>query len=240
MIKVLKSILRKVLPEYTLGMIDFYRFPQWHSDRYGPFNDQIGRLNIINQLVEVYHPQYIIETGTYRGSTTAHLSRSTGLPVFSIEANRRTYGFSKTRLKADPNIHLSCGDSRLELQNIAEQNHLERQRGLVYLDAHWGEELPLLDELNFVFTKLPDSIVVIDDFQVPYDAGYGYDDYGSGQALTLAYLAPILNSFDILPFFPVCAAEEETGARRGCCILSAKSEIRRLLDSSFLIRPYSG
>lgn len=57
-------------------------------------------------------------------------------------------------------------------------------RLFAYLDAHWGEDLPLAEKLEIVFSWDSDAIVMIDDFQVPDDPGYAYDDYGPGKALT--------------------------------------------------------
>ena len=58
----------------------------------------------------------------------------------------------------------------------------------VYLDAHWAEELPLAEELCIVASAWTRCVVMVDDFQVPGDSGYAYDDYGPGLALTEDYL----------------------------------------------------
>jgi hypothetical protein len=36
---------------------------------------------------------------------------------------------------------------------------------LVYLDAHWGDDLPLLDELEIVLKAKPEALILIDDFE---------------------------------------------------------------------------
>jgi hypothetical protein len=43
---------------------------------------------------------------------------------------------------------------------------------------------------------------MIDDFQVPDDNGYGYDDYGVGKALIRGYIAPLASQFDLAEFYP--------------------------------------
>ena len=60
---------------------------------------------------------------------------------------------------------------------------------LFYLDAHWHEYLPLRDELEIALGQFANAVVLIDDFQVPDDPGYGFDDYGPGKTLNLEYLA---------------------------------------------------
>lgn len=87
-----------------------------------------------------------------------------------------------------------------------------------YLDAHWGEDLPLRDELEIIFSKWKRPIVMVDDFQVP-NSDYGFDDYGPGKALNLSYIEPVVSDHKISVFFPAVNSSEETGARRGSVVL---------------------
>jgi hypothetical protein len=60
---------------------------------------------------------------------------------------------------------------------------------------------------------------MIDDFQVPGDGGYRYDDYGPGKALTEEYLPTSeLEGWTLL--YPTASSADEAGARRGCCVLA--------------------
>ena len=94
-----------------------------------------------------------------------------------------------------------------------------------YLDAHWEEDLPLAQELEIIASNWSHAVVMIDDFRVPGDEGYGYDDYGPGKALTADYLPfGALTDWSIL--YPLAASEEETGARRGCCVLASPAMSR--------------
>jgi hypothetical protein len=58
----------------------------------------------------------------------------------------------------------------------------------------------------------------VDDFQVPGDSGYGYDDYGPGKALTLDYVRPLRDQYGLRVYFPSAPAADETGACRGCAV----------------------
>ena len=77
---------------------------------------------------------------------------------------------------------------------------------------------------------------MIDDFQVPGDAGYGYDDYGAGKILSLPYL-----HVDKLPglklYWPSARSAEETGFRRGCLVLATGRESARKLERLRRLRP---
>jgi hypothetical protein len=46
---------------------------------------------------------------------------------------------------------------------------------LFYLDAHWEEYLPLRDELQLIYNNFPRAVVLVDDFKVDDDLGYGFD-----------------------------------------------------------------
>jgi hypothetical protein len=90
----------------------------------------------------------------------------------------------------------------------------------IYLDAHWGNDLPLAEELEIVFGACEGAIVMVDEFEVPFDAGYGFDDYGPGKALTAAYIEPAIVSHSLGTFYPSTPSASESGARRGCVVLA--------------------
>jgi hypothetical protein len=72
---------------------------------------------------------------------------------------------------------------------------------------------------------------MIDDFRVPFDQGYGYDDYGDAKAFTAAYIRPAVCSFQLRTFYPSTPSAEETGARRGCVVLVKEGSLARIMDS---------
>jgi hypothetical protein len=43
---------------------------------------------------------------------------------------------------------------------------------------------------------------MIDDFEVPFDPGYGYDDYGSGKTLVASYIRPVISAHQLQAFYP--------------------------------------
>lgn len=63
-----------------------------------------------------------------------------------------------------------------------------------------------------------DRVAVIDDFQVPDDAGYGLDDYGYGACHTPDYGGSALQRHRLPACFLAQSSEEETGAHRGCLV----------------------
>lgn len=100
---------------------------------------------------------------------------------------------------------------------------------LCYLDAHWQDDLPLAEELELILSSDRASVIIIDDFAVPFDPEYQYDDYGPGKVLNLEMLSHVVPKGAAL-FFPALPAREETGARRGCAVISV-GHITSHLDS---------
>src|SRR5215469_9476666 len=77
----------------------------------GPFNGQGARCLIFAELVHTLAPDVILETGTFRGTTTEWIA-AFQLPVYSIESEPESFGFARERLKATDNVTLHLDDSR--------------------------------------------------------------------------------------------------------------------------------
>lgn len=217
------------------GRCDYRLRPHRRQALSGPFNGQDFRQRLFAELTTRIGFVAIVETGTHLGSTTAHFRRTTGLPIHSFEASPRFHGFAAEHLRGLPDLHLHLGDSRAGLRRLAATRVLPPGRLFVYLDAHWLAELPLAEEIALAFRYWPDAVVMIDDFAVPDDPGYGFDDYGPGRVLTLAYLV----DHGLLPagvWFPRCAASAETGARRGCVVLAGAADVVGALDACATLR----
>ena len=180
----------------------------------------------------------IVETGTFRGVTTEFMASNSPVCVYSIEANRRNYGFSRARLRRVRNVELYCGDSVMHLALLLPRLLL-RGSGFFYLDAHWDTHLPLLEELEGIFSKTLDVVVMIDDFQVPEDPGYRFDDYCQAGTLCLEYIAEIMEHYEITAFFPRCPSSQENGALRGMVLL-ATGELAKTLDQLSSVRRWKG
>jgi len=211
------AAVRAMVGERNLGRLDYLLRPRLRNTWGGPFNGQDRRREIFVEIVRVTRRQALIETGTYLGTTTAFMA-TLGLPVFTVESNARFHAFSAWRLRPyRHSVQLFYGDSREFLRCLDHGSRFPGRGALFYLDAHWYSHLPLLEELQIIFDRWSDSIVMVDDFCVPGTA-YGYDDYGPGQILNLEYLKP-LKRLDLAAFMPAVGPESETGAKRGCVIL---------------------
>ena len=197
-----------------------------------PFNGQAERTKIILELVGALKPAACIETGTFFGFTAARLAEF-GTPVYTIERDPGFFHVSRVRLLRKRNVRVLQGDSARVLPELAADGRIRKP--FVYLDAHWGEGLPLVTEVETVLRAWHDCVIVVDDCLVPHDPDYGYDTY-AGQALSQDMLT--LPS-DVVAAYPSLSAANETGARRGTLYLGqgcGATSLRDLIDSGQLVR----
>lgn len=203
--------------------------PKWVESEEIGFNGQKHRKLIFQDLLEAFNFDAIIETGTWIGDTTEYMAHSSNLPVYSCELNKLSNSLAKIRLQDIPNITLALSDSRSFLKNISNTD-VSKKRVFIYLDAHWYADFPLQEELEIICSGWKEFVIMIDDFQVPGDNGYRYDDYGTGKTLSLDTFSDILSKFELIPFFPAVSFAEESGHRRGCVVLARKKDFCEILS----------
>lgn len=124
----------------------------------------------IAALVSKHMVQTIIETGTYKGSTSKALAN--WAPVVTIELDSVLFNETASM----KNVTQFGGDSAELLPKILTG---VKEPVLFYLDAHWGNHSPLLDELKAIRgCKRP--VIVIHDFKNPDRPDFGYDSWDVG------------------------------------------------------------
>jgi len=188
-------------------------------------NGQQKRKEIVRLICDCFRPELAIETGTFFGSTTGYLATLLNVPVISSEIRSRYYHVARRILRNLPNVDVRLQDSRSLLREVATDANLTGKRTFFYLDAHWYDDLPLADELDIIASHWPEFVAVIDDFQVPDAPEYGYDDYGEGRRLDLSLIDVSLKKHDLKALFPRAPAQEETGQRRGCCVIVRRRSV---------------
>jgi hypothetical protein len=225
-----------LMPPRLAARVDYLRpelrMPAWGN---GPLNGQIRRQQAVRRLVAAVPFDEVVETGTFRGASTEFLAALTGIPVYTAENSVRFFEFARRRLGGWPAVRVELTDSRTMLLRLSERRDVGEKTTLFYLDAHWHRDLPLREEVTIVARAWPRAVILIDDFRVPGDPGYGFDDYGPGKRLEASYLSmEELSGWGF--FYPSAPSETETGARRGYIALvspelvpavSAISELRR-------------
>lgn len=195
----------------------------------GPFNGQSVRQELFQSLVSRLGVASIVETGTFRGSSTAFMASQSGLPLFTCEASPRYFHYSSRRLAGLPNVTLRNQDSRLFLKELLDSGTLPPGPVLFYLDAHWHNDLPVWEEIDIIFSRNVPAVIVIDDFRVPGDPGFSYDDYGAGKCLSVQDLRENSGS-EADWFFPHGSSASESGRKRGCAVLARGEQAARIVQ----------
>lgn len=145
------------------------------------FNGQVKRFEFISRCLSEGQFTDVIETGTFLGNSTIALASLSESKVHSIEINPRFYRAAKKRFSSnygDFNIQIYQGSSDVVLRQILTDLNPNEAVLFLYIDAHWGTNLPLFSEIEALNSWGGKFIAVIDDFQIPSDSGYGFDHYG--------------------------------------------------------------
>jgi hypothetical protein len=226
----LKGSVRRIvgaMPPLVAASLDHARPGNRHAWG-GAFNGQQARQRMVEDICRACGFVAVIETGTFRGTTTEFLRRTADVSVYTVESNKRYYYYSRLRFARDRRVRVLLGDSRVFLRSAATDAKIPKRKVFFYLDAHWHVDLPLAEELATIGRNWTDSVVVVDDFRVPDDPGYGFDDYGGRNRLSLHSLpAEALAGFAV--FYPAIPSAEETGARRGCLVLATSGQTAHVL-----------
>ena len=223
----------ELFPPKFMALLDLCLRPDF---RYKPLNAQERRKELFDDLAGLVPFEAIVETGTFCGATTEYFARHFKIPVFTTENNSRFYYSAYFRLKKIENVKCFYKDSRLFLKGLGNDTAFPKKNVLFYLDAHWQRDLPLREEVRIIKKFWSESIIIIDDFQVPDDPGYSYDDYGGGKKLCLEYLKEE-PSFDFEIFWPSAKSGTETIAKpAGSIVLATRDRAAELIRGSKLLR----
>jgi hypothetical protein len=195
------------------------------------FNGETLRARIIYEIVRHFKPRAFVETGTYHAATTILANTFLGLPVYSCEVMFRKVVLAKLITRNMPQIEISWSSSVPFLEKVTKR--LSKQRAIFYLDAHAGfasAQLPLIQELNTLLF-LNEFVAVIDDFQVPNERSFGFDQY-KGEVIGLELIEDFLKRSNIrrvyLPGYP---PRLETGFTRGYCVFWKSTTMDAIMDS---------
>lgn len=227
-----KKLVCPYLPVELYGAWEYRCHTEMRNSMGGPFNGQKGRQSLVKSILKEFTVEHIVETGTHRGTTTAFLREHSAARIYTMESSRHFWGYSAYRFMTDNGVTVMRGDSRRALRKVIRKLlHHKSNPIFFYLDAHWEEDLPLREELEIIFSSSIDAIVMIDDFKVPDDGGYSYDDYGIGKALTVEYIDPVTSRYGLDTYFPSVCSENETGAKRGSVTLvKCGTEVSHVLN----------
>lgn len=164
-----------------------------------------------DKLVQRHGIKTVIETGTYRGDSTREFCKRVE-HVVSIELDYKCSQEARELFARHSNVSLRHGDSARHIPHLCGYP----ERWLFFLDAHWNDYWPLLDELKGISQLVKAGtiqipVILIHDFKVP-GKPFGFDTY-KGQDLDWDYVKDAVSS--ICPRYAVSTNEQAEGNNRG-------------------------
>jgi hypothetical protein len=167
-----------------------------------PFNGDTFICEEFLNLKEKFNITTAIETGSCVYSTTQWLGNNFG-SVLTAEVNDEFAKWGKYKIEEMPNVCAFISDSVEFIKSIsnADENYLglkdfSLNNAIFFLDAHWGDFCPLLNELKEIANKVfvfVNPIIAIHDFKVPNEPTLGYDSI-NGQAFDYEWIKKSLEA----------------------------------------------
>jgi predicted O-methyltransferase YrrM len=167
----------------------------------------------IQKIITKLGITHVVETGTYKGGSTKVFAEMEGVQeVHTIELNEENFNDSEKYLADCFNVIMHKGSSEKVLRNVIP--HLIGKKILFFLDAHWEEHCPLLEELEEIAAHGIKPVIIIHDFKVP-GSTLGFDSY-KGQDFEFEWILKSLYSIYDTDFVYVYNDPNTAlGARRG-------------------------
>lgn len=164
-----------------------------------PFNTDPAIEDLVKILEKDFSFDLFVETGTYHGATTKWFAETfPEKETHTVDNNLSLFRNLVETLGDKTNVYCHFGESPTLLKDILEGNL--NKKIFFYLDAHWYDQWPLLDELDVISRYCKDNCcIMIDDFRVPYRP-FQFDRY-KGQKLDLEYVHSSLRKIFSEPFF---------------------------------------
>jgi hypothetical protein len=164
---------------------------------------------MIRQLVAEQKIRTVVETGSWRGYTTRRFSEFVN-NVFTIESDSALQFAARQTLVDRANAVVITGRSQNMLPALMPGLF---KPILYYLDAHWENDWPILDELKAIADLDDRCCIIIHDCKVPGCPGLGFDSY-AGQELTFEFVKPMLDRLRF-PWRHYFNDDSAQGHRRG-------------------------
>ena len=200
----------------------FYRTPRMGAIELtcggGPFGFDISVAVRVDYLISKYNCDAIIETGCHMGDTTDYLSsKYSNVHVWTCDISAKYVQFVSHRLKERKNVHVALQDSPKFLKKVSQSYSFP----FYYLDAHWHEYWPLVDEISTISA----GVVCIDDFDVG-DSRFSFDSYnGIKCGLQLIPEQIRSNCYKGDPTIDIGFPCLQTGRRGGKCYYAIGTDI---------------
>jgi hypothetical protein len=150
-------------------------------------------LTEVKKLIQEYDIDNFVETGTNAGHTSIEMARYVK-KVLTVDINQEYYDIFAEKVKKSAKIKSFFGSSEKVLKDQILPNLIGNT--MFYLDAHWYQYCPLIDELGAIGDAKPECpVILIHDFRVPCakELKLGYMHLPTGGVLDFASVENQLN-----------------------------------------------
>ncbi len=181
-----------------------------------PWNNDHHLAAEVLRLKEAHGLTTAMETGTCLGSTTWWLCENFD-EVVSTEINPQYGEIATERMRKGTSLANWCiaiapqGDPYPLLAKLRQS---VTDRSFCFLDAHWNENCPLLDELEAIAEAKVKPCILIHDFHVP-GTTFGFDSMPDGTPFHLELVVPYMNNIYGVDGWVVNYPTKVEGAMRG-------------------------
>lgn len=150
-------------------------------------NDHFAAAEFI-KLRDKFHIKKILELGSCVFGTTKWMSENFE-NVITVEISEEFRNIGLERVKGLKNITSYLGDSVSMLPVMLKDCD---NRTIIFVDSHWYNNFPLLEELKLIKASGLTPVIVVHDCLVPNEPALGYDSY-NGVDISFATMKPYLD-----------------------------------------------
>ena len=178
--EIFKNYLRKsFLYDFLHPAIQKRRYKKWLESGRSGAAPSLETQRVVKEYGQKFGADYLIETGTFRGEMVrAQLNNFT--KIYSIELNEALAKKASKRLSRYGHVRIYQGDSSEILPEILDK--VGDGKALFWLDAHYSggitskgkEESPIVHELEIIFEKTEQNIVLLIDDARNFTGNGGY------------------------------------------------------------------
>jgi hypothetical protein len=177
-----------------------------------PFNGDIHMCQKFLELKKIFNIDTAIELGTCVGGTTKWLSENFD-KVIGIELMPEFLNFAKQRANSS-NVEFHLGSTVDLLPEVLKGI---KDNTIFHIDSHWGDNNPLLRELEIIAEFKLKPVIEIHDFKVPGHPELGFDTYEKeGIVYEWAWIESYIEAIYGKNGFQIEYNYQAIGAKRGC------------------------
>jgi hypothetical protein len=183
-----------------------------------PFNGDGYAAAEVLRLRDKHSIRSVVETGTCLGSTAIWLAENFDV-VNTAEVN---YDLWKIAILRAEGV-LGAERQGVKFYPCDSVEMLKQVSGELYwLDAHWNQHCPLLDELSSIAAAKVRPVIMIHDFQVPGRPDLGHDIFPDRTPFHLPAIAEYLDAIYGIGGWDHHYNDKAEGAKRGIIYIEPK------------------